>query len=172
MPERIPILRHRAAARLHEIRKARGLLQRDLAAAARVSAAQISRWENGAAEFSFAEAVLICERLEIWTVDLLVPAGAPIPPHRSRIKISTAFNSRKDYGWDDPLEECMALWHQLREELQAEHGIDIGDAWMLDWINIIRERMGVVEAAPPRQAAARHERIQKRLIAYHHMAHK
>src|SRR5262245_41878173 len=172
MHERIPILRHRAAGRLRELRTARGLSQRALAMPLGVNTAQVSRWEAGVSDFSFVQAIVMMEFLQIWTVDLLMPAGSPIPPHRVRVKIATAPDVRRDYGWDDPLDELAAFWNQLRAELKAEHGIDIGDAWLNDWLNIIRERMGIVAPAPARLAVARHARIQKRLIAYHLMSRR
>lgn len=77
-------LRLRIAARLREIRQARELSQYDLARSIGVSTSAISRLEAGRAELPLSQAVLIMERLQIWTVDLIVETKTP--PRRDRFK--------------------------------------------------------------------------------------
>ena len=77
-------LRYRTSLRLKAIRIIRKIPQSELAKAAGVTASVISRIESGQVEPSLTQAVLIMERLNIWTVDLLVDSVTP--PIRDRFK--------------------------------------------------------------------------------------
>ena len=145
----------RMSPRLREIRIHRRLTQKALGEAAGVSGAQIGHYEAGQGEPSLTQAILIMERLGVWTIDLLMPAGSRLPPCRKRRKVEEYVSS---FYWPDPLEELLRLAEDISKEVNHNGHVMATN----DWVAATKERLGI-EVPPPAERAARRKRMIARI---------
>ena len=148
-------LMYRLGPRLRELRSHRLITQKTLGEAAGVSGAQVGRYEAGLDLPNFEQALLIMEKLEIWTIDWLVPPGSPLPPRRKRRKLNEYVTS---FYWPDPLEILLQLSLEFVREVQSSDHVKAS----ADWVAAIKDRMGVA-VTTPKERAARHKRMVARI---------
>lgn len=147
--------------RLQRVRNHRHISQAQLAKALGVSIGTIQNYEHGRVHMTADRLEQLARALQCQPTDLLMSLHSPLPKYRfSRLRKDTL---------DDPLDHLAAIWEEMRQELFAEKGIDIGDQPARDWIEAIRERMGVVSVVSQQAAQDRQTRIKKRLEIYHAM---
>ena len=151
-------------ARLRQIRHHRGMSQGLLARTIGVSIGTIQNYEHGRARITADRLQQFARALQCEPNDLLMPPGSPLPKYRFSRQHQDVPG---ELGRGDPLDHLAAIWEEMRMELRAQIGVDIGDQPARDWIAAIRERMGVAEAVSQQAAQDRHNRIRGRLVAYH-----
>lgn len=158
------MIERRHGQRLREIRNHRQMSQRMLARSIGVMVGTIQNYEQGRAHVSVERLEQLALALRCQPADLLEPTGSALPKYR----FGAAHHLRSQHQRHDALDHLVAIWDEMRDELRREKGIDIGDQPARDWIEAIRERMGVAETSQ-QEAKQRRARIRKRLEAYHVM---
>ena len=148
-------LMQRIGPRLRELRNNRLLTQKALGEVAGVSGAQVGRYEAGQDEPSFTQGLLIMEKLEVWTIDLLMPRGSPLPPRRKRRKLNEYVLS---FYWPEPLEMLQAVSLEFVREVQSTDHVRA----TADWVALTKDRMGI-DVPTSAERAARHKRMVARI---------